>query len=214
MILFDFLIYFDLTFIIFFLGFASVNSAQSDLNVATSLPPLGNDPASVQWRKQTLDINKQNVVSQVSAHLAATAAILNLTSVDPAKMDYNQIGSNVSTISSNLAQLASGTKMIAALMEDAEESEKLLEAARKLASATSKMLTESQPIIMGQGNRQELLASAQGIGGASSQMLKVFFFSFFFFNPFLEHKGNKIKIKIKKISIWEILMFQWLLNKN
>ena len=153
-------------------GFASVNAAQSDLNVSTTLPPLGNDPASVQWKKQTMDINKQNVASQLAAHLAATAAVVNLTSVDPAKMDYNAIGSNISTISSNLSQLASGTKMIAALMEDPSESEKLIDAAKKLASSTSKLLTETQPIIVGQGNRQELMASAQGVGGSSALMLK------------------------------------------
>ena len=153
-------------------GFAAVNAAQSDLNVATSLPPMGNDPASVAWRKQTLDVNNNNVSSQIAAHLAATAAVINLTPVDPSKMDYNAIGSNISTISSNLSQLASGTKIVTALMNDPEESERLLEAAKKLAAATAKLLTESQPIIVGQGNRQELLAAGQGVGGASAQMLK------------------------------------------
>ncbi len=115
--------------------------------MATTLPPLGNDPASVQWRKQTMDITKQNVQSQVASHLAATAAVVNLTAVDPERMDYNAISSNISTMSTNLAQLSSGTKMIAALMENQAEAEKLLEAARKLAGATSKLLTAAQPAV-------------------------------------------------------------------
>jgi len=174
-------------------GFASVNAAQSDLNVATTLPPLGNDPASIQWRKQNLDVNKQQVQSQVASHLAATASVINLTAVDLKDMDFNLISTQIATISGNLGQLASGTKMIAALLEDQSDSEKLLEAARKLAAATQKLLTSAQATISklyilsecpslkklfrsfrlaGQGNRQDLLASAQGIGASGAQLLR------------------------------------------
>jgi talin len=152
-------------------GFAAVNTATSDLNLATQLPPLGNDPASAAWRQQTLDVNKTNVQSQVAAHLAATAATVTLTGVDPDKMDFTAIGANISTISSNLTSLASGTKMIAALMLDPTDGEKLLEAARNLAAATSKLLQSVQPAILGQGNRQDLLSAAQAIGSASSQLM-------------------------------------------
>jgi talin len=38
---------------------AIVNSCNSDLNAPTPLPPIGSDPASMAWRKNTLDINAQ-----------------------------------------------------------------------------------------------------------------------------------------------------------
>ena len=153
-------------------GAAAANAASSDLGVATSLPPLGNDPASQQWRSQTLEVNKQNIASQVAVQLACTTALANLTSVDPDVMDLTAIAGHVSTVGSNLTQLTSGVKMAAALLEDRTLSDLLLEAARKLAAATSKLLTNATGAVTGQGNRQEFVASAQSIATSGSQVLK------------------------------------------
>lgn len=40
-------------------GNAVVNACNTDLNTPTSLPPLGHDPASLAWKKSTLDVNAQ-----------------------------------------------------------------------------------------------------------------------------------------------------------
>ena len=154
-------------------GFAAVNAAQSDLSVATTLPPLGTDPASVQWRKQTMEINKQNVISQMASHLAAAASIINLTAVDPEKMNLATISTNISTLTTDLTQLASGAKMVAALMDNQQDADHLLEYARGIASATQKLLAATQPVIMGEGNRQDLLGAAQLLGLTSGDMIKV-----------------------------------------
>jgi len=151
---------------------ASVNAAISDLNVATTLPPMGNDPASQQWRRQTLEVNKQNIGSQVAVQLASTTTLANLTAADPETMDYTAVAGHVSTIGSNLTQLASGIKMAAALIEDRALSDLLLDSARRLAGATSKLLASTNTTVAGQPNRQEFIAAAQTIATAGNQILK------------------------------------------
>ena len=140
--------------------------------MAISLPPLGNDAASQQWRAQTLEVNKQSIASQVAVQLASTTAIANLTAVEGETVDYTTVSGHVTTMGSNLSQLASGVKMAAALMDDRAIADVLMEAARKLAAATSKLLSATTATIAGSGNRQELVSSAQAIASSGSVMLK------------------------------------------
>lgn len=150
-------------------GFAAVNAATNELGVAASLPPLGSDPASIQWRQQTVDVSKQNMASQLAAMTAATASVVNLTSAEPADVDHTAVGSAVTTISSNLSELAKNAKMMAALVSDQGTGDKLLEAARGLAGATSKLLNSVKP--GSTESRQDLLNAASAIGAASSELL-------------------------------------------
>jgi len=133
---------------------------------------MGNDPASQQWRRQTLEVNKQNIGSQVAVQLASTTTLANLTATDPETMDYTAVAGHVSTIGSNLTQLASGIKMAAALIEDRALSDLLLDSARRLAGATSKLLGSTNTTVAGQPNRQEFIAAAQTIATAGNQILK------------------------------------------
>lgn len=61
-------------------GRSAVDRAQSELSVKVQLPPLGTDPASVQWKQNTMDVKKQSVSSQLAAMNAATAQVITLTS--------------------------------------------------------------------------------------------------------------------------------------
>ena len=54
--------------------------------------------ASKQWRQNTIDVNKQNIQSQLSAMSAATAGIISQTSGDPSDTDYTAVGSHVTTM--------------------------------------------------------------------------------------------------------------------
>ncbi|KJE89680.1 hypothetical protein CAOG_009384 [Capsaspora owczarzaki ATCC 30864] len=150
-------------------GFAAVNAATNELGVAASLPPLGTDPASIQWRQQTLDVSKQNMASQLAAMTAATASVVTLTGAEPSEVDHTAVGSAVTTISSNLTELAKNAKMMAALVSDSGTSDRLLEAARGLAGATSKLLNSVKP--GSTDSRQDLLTAASAIGAATSDLL-------------------------------------------
>ncbi|KCV69929.1 hypothetical protein H696_03395 [Fonticula alba] len=153
-------------------GFASINAAQSNLSITNVLPATGSDPAALQWRRHALDQNRQEVSSQLAAHLASTASICTLTNVDVNKIDYPQVGTCVGSISSNLTVLTSGSKMVAALLDDPNASEALLDACRQLSDATQRFFTAMQPVMLTGEKRQDMLGEARAVSAAASAMLQ------------------------------------------
>jgi talin len=75
----------------------SISKAQNNLQQRPVIAPdIGNDPASVQWKVNMIDVNRQNVTSHLSAMNAATAQVVTLTSNGPQNSDYNAVGAAVS----------------------------------------------------------------------------------------------------------------------
>ena len=62
----------------------------------------------------------------------------------PEDVDHQAVGAAISTISSNLPEMAKGVKLISALMED-EHDDRLLDATRRLCNAFSDLLNAAQP---------------------------------------------------------------------
>ncbi|XP_038046321.1 talin-1-like isoform X5 [Patiria miniata] len=151
-------------------GFTAVDAAQNDLMTKAELPPLGTDPASKQWRQNTIDVNKQNIQSQLSAMSAATAGIISQTSGDPSDTDYTSVGSHITTISSNLTEMTKGVKMLAALLGEEGDGNSILDAARGLMGAFSDLLKYAQP--ENQEPRQNLLSAANRVGEAQNALLR------------------------------------------
>ncbi len=151
-------------------GFTAVDAANNDLMTQAELPPLGTDPASKQWRQNTIDVNKQNIQSQLSAMSAATAGIISQTSGDPSDTDYTAVGSHVTTISSNLTELTKGVKMLSALLGEEGDGNGILDAARGLMGAFSDLLKCAQP--ESQEPRQNLLSAANRVGEAQNALLR------------------------------------------
>ena len=60
-------------------------------------------------------------------------------------MDHQAVGAAISTISSNLPEMAKGVKLISVLMEEDEDDGRLLDATRRLCSAFSDLLKAAQP---------------------------------------------------------------------
>jgi talin len=152
-------------------GIGTVTVASTDLNSVASLPSLGSDSASIQWRKATLDVSKQNVSSALAAMLASTASIITFTGMDPSDVNYTAVGSAVTTISTNLTELVKAIRLLAALSSTPDEGQKLLDAARKLAAATAGLLNTAQPENV--DNRQDLLVSAGEMGSTGGQLLQL-----------------------------------------
>ena len=110
-----------------------------------TLPPLGNDPASLRWKDTQWNTNQQAVHSQVSAMNAATAQMVTLTGQGD-ETDHNAVGAAVNTISTNLPDMAREVKWLAALMDDkGVEGDDLMGAARTLCGAFSGMLKAAEP---------------------------------------------------------------------
>ncbi|XP_066270425.1 talin-1-like isoform X7 [Branchiostoma lanceolatum] len=154
-------------------GFNSISAAQAELGSRAELPPLGSDPASLKWKQNTLDVSKQNVTSQLAAMSAATASVVTLTSGEPEQTDFTAVGSAVTTISSNLTEMSKGIKMVAALLEDYGQGERLLDAARNLAGAFSDLLSAAKPGSTEREPepRQNLLTAAGNIGEHGREVL-------------------------------------------
>lgn len=130
--------------------------------------------ASLKWKQNQLDTNKQNVSSQIAAMNAATASVITLTSGKlsesefplflfqivscifkknflsgcsgpPEDVDHQAVGAAISTISSNLPEMAKGVKLISALMEGEEHDDRLMDATRRLCKAFSDLLDAAKP---------------------------------------------------------------------
>ena len=71
--------------------------------------------------------------------------MIQLTGAVPDKIDHTRVGAAVSTISSNLPDVTRGVKTIAALIEEEDRGDKLLEATLKLCGAFSDFLTTVNP---------------------------------------------------------------------
>lgn len=61
------------------------------------------------------------------------------------EVDHTAVGAAINTIGSNLPEMTKDVKMIAALLDDTNMGEKLLEATRKLCTAFSDLLKCVEP---------------------------------------------------------------------
>ncbi|XP_013176177.1 PREDICTED: talin-1 isoform X7 [Papilio xuthus] len=134
-----------------------------------SLPALGHDAASVKWKQVTMDTSKQVVTSQIAAMNAATAQVVTLTSGPTEEVDHTAVGAAITTITTNLPEMTKGVQTIAALMDDTDDGDKLLDATRKLCSAFSDLLKAAEPET--KEPRQNLLNAASRVGEASTSVL-------------------------------------------
>ncbi len=123
----------------------AVEKAEQELETKAELPPLGDDPASRKWKEQTMEVQKQTVNDQLAAMGAATAQVVQLTGAVSDKVDHTAVGAAISTISSNLPDMTKGVKTIAALMDEENSSQKLMDATRRLCGAFSDFLNAVNP---------------------------------------------------------------------
>lgn len=150
-------------------GREAVQASLRELDLPEQRPQLGSDPASLQWKQQSLDTHKQNLTSQIAAMNAATAQVVTLTSGPPEEVDQPAVGAAITTIASNLPEMSKDVKMMAALMDDEDSGDKLLDAARRLCNAFSDLLRAAEP--QNKEPRQNLLNAASRVGEASHAVL-------------------------------------------
>ncbi|OUC46431.1 Talin, middle domain protein, partial [Trichinella nativa] len=148
----------------------NVERVEEDLRKKVEFPQLGDDLASKKWKVDEMDVQKQSVTDHLAAMGAATAQVIKLTGAVPEKVDHTAVGAAISTISSNIPNMAKGVKTIAGLMEEEDRSSKLLDATRKLCRAITDMLGSVSP---GKPQpRQTVLAAAGRVGDFSHAMIQ------------------------------------------
>ena len=98
---------------------------------------------------------------------AATAQVV--TASQPDDIDHEAVGAAVSQIAQSIPEVTKEVRIIAALMEDDNNGDKLLDTARRLCSALSDLLKAAEP--ESKEPRQTLLNAASRVGEASGQVL-------------------------------------------
>lgn len=151
-------------------GLAVVKNAITDLNVATQLPPLGDDPVSLAWKSQTIEVNSSNIASELACQLSAAASLLNHANGNVDLMDFDTLCANVASLTSNVNQISQGIKLLAALSD--EEGYSTLETARSLAQALSDLLSSIIPLALGEVNKKnDLYGAGQNFSVAAYNLL-------------------------------------------
>lgn len=129
-------------------SYAILNAASSDMSVPSMKMPLSNDPSTREWVERSIAANKQNICSQLGSLLASCAGISNyLCYTDADSSDFSAIGASISTISSNVTQIASAFKTLTGFLDD-RSSDEILQSARELASLVGKLFSFMQVIVM------------------------------------------------------------------
>src|SRR5699024_9890423 len=106
---------------------------------------------------------------QMAALNAATAQVLTLTSVPEEEVDHPALGAAINTITTNLPEMSKDVKVIAALMDDHDRGDRLVDAARGLCNAFSELLRAAEP--SANMPRQNLLTAANKVSDATSNLL-------------------------------------------
>lgn len=145
----------------------AISRAETDLLTKAPIPDLGNDAHSIQWRENRLDTSKQAVTTHIATMNAATAQVV--TASQPDEIDHDAVGAAVSQIAQSIPEVTKEVRLIAALMEDDNSGENLLDTARKLCTALSDLLRAAEPDA--KEPRQTLLNAASRVGEASGHML-------------------------------------------
>jgi talin len=148
-------------------GQEALSKAEKDLETKATLPQLGNDPGALQWREEKLETSKQTVTSHLSTMNAATAQVVTATNAED--VDHKAVGIAVNQIAQSIPEVTKEVRMIAALMEDDNGGDKLLEATRKLCCAFSDLLKAAEPET--KDTRQHLFNAASRVGEASGEVL-------------------------------------------
>ncbi|RWS31093.1 talin-1-like protein [Leptotrombidium deliense] len=146
-------------------GLDAVKRAETELE-ARKVPDTGKD---VQWKRHEYETKKADISDQLSQMNAATAQIINLTSLPEEEMDQPAFGAAVSTISDQLPQMSRDVRVMASLMEDDDKGDRLIQAAKNLCSAFSDLLRAAEP--QAKVPRQGLLNAASRVGEATQSLL-------------------------------------------
>ncbi|XP_036337556.1 talin-2 [Rhagoletis pomonella] len=141
--------------------------ADEELRTKAPIQELGTDLRSIEWRENTLDTSKQAVTSHVATMNAATAQIITASQLD--EVDTEAISASVSQITQTIPEVTKEVRLIAALMEDSNNGDRLLDAARNLCNAFSDLLKAAEP--ESKEPTQSLINAASRVGEATTHVL-------------------------------------------
>lgn len=122
---------------------------------------------SIEWRESKLDSSKHAVSIHIASVNAATAQVV--TATQPDDVDHEVVTAAVTQITETIPEVAKEVRTIAALLDDDNNGNKLLDTARALCNALSDLLKAAEP--ESKEPRQNLLNAASRVGEASGNVL-------------------------------------------
>ncbi|XP_033725564.1 talin-1-like isoform X5 [Pecten maximus] len=102
---------------------------------------------------------------------AATAQLVTLSAGDD-EPDTDNVGAAVAQITSNMGDFSHDVRMVAALQDDDDSRNRLLNAAKQLAGAFTDLLSAAQPGPNSKDSRQNLITAAKTVGEASQEVME------------------------------------------
>lgn len=142
-------------------GREAIRIAEEELLIKTPIPD------NLEWRESTLDTSKHAVSVHIASVNAATAQVV--TATQPDDVDHEVITQAVTQITESIPEVTKEVRLLAALMDDDNNGNKLLDTARKLCNALSDLLKAAEP--ESKEPRQSLLNAASRVGEASGKVL-------------------------------------------
>ena len=147
----------------------AIRRAEQELDIDRRNADYGTLPSSQAKKHVTFDLTKKALNAQLSNINAATAQVITLTSVPEDEIEYPALERAITTVTSNLPSVTRDVKVIAALMEDDDKGDRLIDATRNLCAAFSDLLKAAEPGT--KGPRQNLLNAASRVGEATQSLL-------------------------------------------
>lgn len=122
-----------------------------------------------RFETHEVEAKKTELSKQFADMNAATAQLVSLSAIPEEELNYPALNQAVETVASNLPTVAKDVKLVAALMDDDDTGERLIDAARRLCKAFSDLLNAAEP-----GptvRRQSLISAASRVGDATQALL-------------------------------------------
>lgn len=144
----------------------AVEEAQKVLDKQTNTSELERDRV---YKVREVEQKKQRLSDQFAGINAATAQLVSLTAIPEEELNYPALNSAVETVAGSLPTVAKDVRIVAALMEDEESGERLIDATRRLCKTFTDLLNAAEP-----GPtvpRQSLISAASRVGDATQAML-------------------------------------------
>lgn len=144
----------------------AVEEAQKVLDRQTNTGELEKNRS---YQVREVEQKKQRLSDQFAGINAATAQLVSLTAIPEEELNYPALNNAVETVAGSLPTVAKDVRIVAALMEDEESGERLIDATRKLCETFTDLLNAAEP-----GPtvpRQTLISAASRVGDATQAML-------------------------------------------
>ena len=150
---------------------ATYSNSIADLSAPTHVARMSNDPATIKWQQETIDLTSQAIASNLSGSLAEVGALIMYANGHVDEMDFDLISDKIQGLNSFTGQISQSIKMLAGLQTEDKPQESLLNAGKLLCESTINLLNALLPLVMGNPEVDNFYSSAKVFSTQASKIL-------------------------------------------